>query len=225
MRDLVRGYVAKANRTFTTKGLKIFIKDTVAYIWRRLYYRNTVYLYEHPIIERDVTKHLPRVNNYSVHIVHSNQQADELETHGFEFRSFHVRARKNLDKEAVAFCIFDENKLIMHIGWLAMNQKAKNAIDPLPYKVDFRSQACTSGALTASEYRNMGLMAYGYWLRLNYLRKHGVKYSRNSIAIDNIASNKVHDRFEPRIYARASLLSILGIHFWKEVPLTDRETI
>ena len=224
MKYLVRGYIAKANRTFHNKGLRTFIRDSVAYVLRHLYYRNTVYLYEHPMIERDEKKYLPRIDNYFVHIVYSNQQADELEAQGFEFRSFHVRAGKNLNKGAIAFCIFNEHKKIMHIGWLAMDQKAKKAIDPIPYRVDFRNQACTSGTLTAPEFRNMGLMAYGYWLRLNYLKEHGIKASRNSIETDNAASIKVHSRFEPRVYAKLFLLKILGIRFRKEVPVTGVES-
>jgi len=212
-------YGARAKRIFLNEGFMILAGRAIAYIAKRIFYKGTYYLYQHSAVERDEKKFLPRIDNYEVHIVHSNEEADELERNGLEFRSYQANAHRRLDRGGIAFCVFQDKKL-MHIGWLAMSPEAKKMIDPLPYEVDFaKKQGSTGGTFTVPDYRGKGLMLYGYWLRLTYFWQQGWTSSRNAVDIDNIASNKVHAKFRPKIYAKASIVNVLGYRIWKETPV------
>jgi hypothetical protein len=70
----------------------------------------------------------------------------------------------------------------------------------------------------------MGLMVYGYVKRFQFLRGQGIVVSRNAVAKSNIASQKAHAKFSPRVYAEASHLRLLWWHFWKEKPLAQAGT-
>ena len=212
-------YIVRARRIFLNEGLILLGGRAIAYMARRIFDRGTFYLYQHSAIERDEKDFLPRIDNYEVHIVSSNIEAHELEKNGMEFRSYQANAHRRLEQGAIAFCIFQDKKL-MHIGWLAMSPDAEKMIDPLPYKVNFsEKQGCTGGTFTVPEYRGKGLMLYGYWLRLTYFWRQGWTTSRNAVDITNTASNKVHAKFKPKIYAKASMVNILGYKIWRETPV------
>jgi len=214
---LLQGYTTRIKRIVITGGLRQLFRSTIGYISRGLYIHGTVFLCEHTVKERNEKDFLPALDNYSVYTVESNQQADELESQGLYFRSSTVRAHKRLDKGAVAFCLFSDKELV-HISWLAMKARVQRDIDPLPFKIDFSTQACSGGASTNPKYRGKGTNTYVFYLKLDYLLKQGKTACRLSFDIDNIPSIKVHAKFEPIIYATARYHRIL--HFWiyKEKP-------
>ncbi|MDD1744390.1 MAG: hypothetical protein LUQ20_01055 [Candidatus Methanoperedens sp.] len=162
--------------------------------------------------ERDETNFLPKTRDFIVQIVTSNKQADELAAHAVDFRKHIGNAQRALDKEAVAFCIFI-GKELAHVGWLALTEEAKDAFDPLPYRIDFSNkEACTGGTITFPKFRGKGLMTYGYFKRFQFLWENGIKISRNAVKTNNIISQKVHNKFNPKIYAKAYYVRFL---WWK----------
>ncbi len=162
---------------------------------------------------------MPNLQNLTVHIVSSNQQADELAASGFDCRSYSVYARRRLDKGAIAVCTFVKQELAS-IVWGAMTKEAKKTVDFLPYHVDFVNKvACTGGTQTIPKYRRRGLMTYGFFKMLQFLGEQGIVTSRNAVRTGNIASLTVHNRFDHRIYARARYLRILWWQSWKETSL------
>jgi len=168
--------------------------------------------------ERNESDFLPGINDVTFHMVTTNEQADELAKIGFDCRSYSIYARKRLDKGTIAFCLF-VGKELAHIGWLASTPDAKNTFDTHPYQVDFgNGEACTGGSYTFLKYRGHGLMKYGYYKRLEYLRQIGIKRSKNVVNINNIASQKAQAVFNPEITVRAVYLKILWWQFWKEMP-------
>ncbi len=179
------------------------------------------YLYEHTFKERNEADFLPRTQDFTFKIVSSNQQADELAAAGLEFRSNFANARRGLDKGAIAFCVFIGQELA-HIGWAALSEEARKLFESLPYYgVNFSNkQACTGGTWTNPKYRGKGLMTYGYLKRFQFLKEKGIKSSRNAVEAGNIASQKVHAKFGPKIYAKARYLKILWWKYWKETPIT-----
>lgn len=179
----------------------------------------SVYLYEHKIIERRETDFLPRIQDFTVKIISSNQEANDLVADGLEdFRLYVFYGKEALDLGAIAFCIYVD-KALAHVGWAAFSEKGKAHIDPLPFHVAFSAgEACTGGTRTIARFEGKGLMTYGYYLRLEYFRKKGIVASKNSVATDNIASQKVHAKFNPKIYAQARYIRIFGLQFWKERP-------
>ena len=190
---------------------------------RRWFFRyGNYYLYEHTLKERNEADFMPRIQDFTFKIIHTNQQADELAaTIDFDFRQRFVTARNSLDKGAIAFCLF-VNGEIAHIGWVALSEKAKNTFDNLPYKVDFsNNEACTGGTETIPDYRGKGLMAYGYFKRFQFLREKGITASRNAVSKSNIASQRAHAKFGPKTYAEARYLKLLWWKFWKQTTLAQ----
>jgi hypothetical protein len=130
-----------------------------------------------------------------------------------------IDVRRRLDKGAIAFCILVD-KEIAHLGWVAMTEKAKNTFNSAPYRVDFSNkEACTGATWTNTKYRRKGLMVYGYFKRLQFLRERGITVSRNVVAKNNIASQMAHAKFDPKICGEARYLRILWWKFWTEKPL------
>lgn len=201
------------------EGVVSLLRRGFAFMRQYFFQYGTFYVYEHTMKERNEADFLPKIQNFTVHIVHTNQQADELEADGFEFRSSSIHARRNLDKGAIAFCIFVESELA-HIGWVAMTEEAKSKVDPLPFQINFSNkEACVGATLTILKYRGKGLMVYGYYKRFEFLRENGITTSRNAAATRNIASQKAHARFSPKIHSKARYLKILRWQFCREIPV------
>jgi hypothetical protein len=175
------------------------------------------YIYEHMTKQRNENDFLPKLQGVTFKIISNNKEADELakET-GFDFRQRLVKARERLTNGAIAFCFFVGNELV-HIGWVAMDEKAKKAVDPIPFKVAFsEGQACTGGTWTLPEYRGKGLMAYSYFKRLQFLREKGFTSSRNAVGKTNIASQKAHAKLGPKMVAEARVLKLFSVTFYSE---------
>lgn len=180
------------------------------------------YLYEHTLKERNEADFMPKIRDFTFKIIHTNEEADELAaTTGSDFRRRFVNAGNGLDKGAIAFCFFVEGE-IAHIGWVALSEEAKKALDSLPLKVAFsNNEAYTGGTETIPEYRGNGLMAYGYFKRFQFLREKGITASRNAVTVNNIASQRAHAKFSPKISAEARYLKLLWWKFWREMPLAQ----
>lgn len=209
-----------------TEGIKPLLKRGFAFAKVFFFDYGEYFLYEHPLlVERNENDYLPKIKDFTLKIISSNKEADELAAAtGYDFRRRFVSARRSLDKGAIAFCIF-VNGEIAHIGFVAMSEEAKNTFDPMPYKVEFsNNEACTGGTETVPEYRSKGLMGYVYFKRFQYLREKGKVVSRNAVEKSNIASQKAHAIFSPRLCAEARYLKLLGWRFWKEKPLVRPAT-
>ncbi len=215
MKNTLSFLFIRAKDILRKEGLIAFLRRGFAFL---VQYR-TFYLYERTIKERNEVDFMPRIQDFTFKIVSTNQQADELAANGFDLPLDITNARYRLEKGAIAFCIFVEGELA-HIGWVAMTDEAKKTIDPHPYQVDFsKKEACMGGAENIPKYRGKGLMTYGEYKRDEFLRERGVETCRNAVEVGNVASQRVHAKFSPRIYAKARYLSVLGWKFWKETPL------
>lgn len=211
--------------TLFTKAIDILQKEGLIALLKKgfnflvVYQNHTYYLYEHVIKERNEADFLPRINDFTFKIVLTNQHADKLAADGFQLPEDTTNAKYRLEKGAIAFCVFVKGKLV-HIGWVALTEEAKNSFDGVPYQVDFTNkQACTGGTVTIPEYEGNGLMAYGYFKRQQYLKETGITVSRNAVETSNIASQRVQAKFDPKIYAKGRYLQILRWKYWNEKPL------
>ena len=217
--------LGRAKEILRTEGLMALLRRGFAFLMGRFFYYKTFYLYEHTLEQRNEADFLPKVQDFTFNIVTTRQQADELVAAGIDFGSRHPNEKGGLDKGAVAFCFFIDGNLA-HIGWLATSQEGKGSFDRMPYRVDFAGkQACTGGTWTTPRYRGRGLMGYGYFKRFEFLREQGFKSSRNAVETDNIASNKVHAKFGPRIHGKLRYLRILGWKSIKEMPFNGPSAI
>jgi RimJ/RimL family protein N-acetyltransferase len=217
-----RNLVNRAKYIIQQEGFAVLIWRSIAFVRKRFFLYRNYYLYEHAtggIIENNFS---PDIHDFTVEIISSNKEADQLaNATGYDFRKYIVNARRNLDKGAIAFCIFVDGE-IAHIGWMALNKEAKDILNPVPYKVDFaHNEACTAGAETVPKYRGRGLMTYSYGKRQQYLKDMNVTKSRSAVLIGNAASQRVHAKFNTSIYARARYLRFLGWEFYKEIPTAN----
>jgi len=216
--DSLMALLLRAKEILQTEGLLPLLRRGFIFLAGYLFRYDNYYLYEHTIKERNEAGFLPKMQGFTLKIVATKQQADEL-AGSFKLDSHLLAAGRKLDKGAVAFCVFIDGELA-HIAWLAMSQAAKDSFDSSPYRVDFAAeQACTGGTWTNPKYRGGGLMVYGYFKRFEFLRERGVKTSRNGVEVGNIVSQKAHARFGPKVYAKARYLKIFGWKSWKETPI------
>lgn len=207
-----------------TEGLKPLVKRSFDFMSGWFFQCDYYYIYEHTIKDRNESNFLPRLRDFTFKMISTNKEADELaEETGFDFRQRIVKGRERLDNGAIALCFFVGNELA-HIGWVAMDEKAKKAVDPIPYKVAFsKGQACTGGTWTLPQKRGKGLMTYSYFRRFEFLREKGFTTSRNSVGKNNVASQKAHAKFGPKIVAEARLLKLFSLTFYSEKNLVKTE--
>ena len=181
---------------FQTAGLVLVLSKKLRFLLLHSFRYDTYYLYKHTMMKRNEADFMPKIQDFTLNIVFTNQQADELAVAmGVDFRSYINNARRMLDKGAIAFCIFVKSELA-NIGWVAMTQEAKNIIDPTPYRVIFSDkEACTGSTRTIPKYRGKGLMTYSFFRRYEFLRE--------------------------QIIAKIYRLRILKLVFYKEISLTE----
>jgi len=198
-------------------SVKILQNDTFRFFRNYFFHISNYYLYEHTVKERDETDFLPKIRSFDFHIVSSNQQADALARRGVDFREYFPTARQTLDRGGVAFCIFIGGEFA-HAGWVALTEEAKKTFDGIPYRVDFlHNEVCTGGTLTLPKFRGKGLMKYCYFKRFEFLREKGIRISRNAVKADNIISQRVHAKFNPRIYGEVRYVRFLKWKFMLKI--------
>lgn len=213
-----------AKHIFQTEGLTPLLRRGFAFMAGCFFRYEAYYLYEIDISEvlkqSNEADILPDIQDFTLKIVSTNEQADELARGGLEFRSQFINAGERLDKGAIAFCIFVGQELA-NIGWVAMTQQAKDSVDGLPFKVDFsNNEACTGDTVTNPKYRNVGLMGYNYFKRLEFLRENGKLRDWATVAKSNVAAQRGIAKLNLKIYAEARCLKLMWWRLWKERPLT-----
>ena len=214
----------RAKRIRQTEGLLALVRQASAFVVRLFFQHQSYYLYEtyiHEVLKEGEAKHLPRIKDFTLKIVSTNREADELEAEGLEFRSQVVNAREKLDKGTIAFCIFVGRELA-YIGWIAMTEEAMKTAAAPPMKVDFANDEIYAlHVWTNPKYRGMGLAPYGDFKTYQFLEEKGKVVHRALVATDNVASVKAWAKLtHPKIYAEARYLKILWWKSWKEKPLT-----
>ncbi|MCK4723818.1 MAG: hypothetical protein KAT75_10955, partial [Dehalococcoidia bacterium] len=153
-------------------------------------------------------------------IISTNQEADELEAGGLEFRSHVPNGRERLDKGVVAFCAFAGLELA-GISWVSVSQQAKDALPEPPYRVDFsKNEACVGDAWTNPKYRRMSLGVYRAFRTHRFMLEHGVVVKRIAFRRGSVWPEILAARIYRTRYAEGRYLRILWWKSWKEKPLT-----
>ncbi len=211
----------RSRQILINEGMAVLIRRWLDYLSHRLFLSGTFYVMEQTITDMDEAPFLPKARDFSLHVIGSNRDADELAAAGFDIRRHSVDARQNLDEGAVAFCILVDGKLAS-IGWVATTEKAKAACDSIPYHVGFpNGYACIGGAVTLPAFRGQGLMTYSVFRRFQYLKERGRLAARFVIAVGNSAPLALHARFGSRKLARARYVKVLWWKYYKETTVTE----
>ena len=219
------GLIAEAKRIYRTGGLPQLAKRGVAFLRWRVFEHRRYYLYADPVDAGKASNEadfMPRVDGLAFRTVRSNEEADELEARGLEFRSCVTSfdARDALDKGAIAFCTFVGPELAA-IDWLAMSQQAKDSLGEPPYHVDFSTgEACSGGLWTNPKHRGKGLRQYSILKKLEFMQQSGIHTRRAVSPRENIPLQKGRPSFMPQPCAEARYLRVLWWRSWKEKPLS-----
>ena len=218
----------RAKQIRQTEGLKPLISRASTFILHLFFVYQTYYLYAEytrdlpDIREADF---MPKTDDFTPKVVTSNEEADELEAQGLEFRSTIPNARKRLDSGAIAMCIFVGRELA-NIGWFAMSQEAKDSLGEPPYRVDFSNRESVVGGLwTNPRYRRLGLRVYNRYMSLRRALDNEIEVRRAAYAKRNLPAIKGRASFYHQPYAEGRYLKILWWKSWKEKPLTHANSI
>jgi hypothetical protein len=177
------------------------------------------YVYEHTIKEREPADFMASLTDFEEFILRDKREHDELVLKGYNFGFRKRNNRIALDNGAIVHCLF-VHKELAHIGRIALTPRAKQYVDGHPFKVNFNQKEAVTGSTWSNpKFRGKGLMKYGYYKRFEFLRGLEYRISRNSVATTNTASNRVHEKFKPKIVAKARYRRILFFfEYWKEIP-------
>ncbi len=212
----------RARRILQTEGFLALLRSALRFLATGLFQYETYYLYQQPTEHARTMKEadvMPKIPDFILKIVATNEEADKLEAAGLEFRSRARNTRQRLDKGAVAFCLFVGRELA-NISWLAMTQAAMDSLNEPPAKVSFScSEAYRGGIWTNPKYRRMRFSQYSLLKKLEFLHERGIRTSRVVISKRNVTSQEGQMAFGPVKYGEGRYLRVLGIGFWREKPV------
>jgi len=205
-------------------GLTPFIKQGFLFLIGCLFSYQTFYLYRITLDNKlDEVESTPKIHNFALKIISSNEQTDELMTSGFDFGSFVIRADRRLDRGAIAVCAFVKQKLI-HIAWVAMTQAAKDSLTCIPYPLDFSKEAYLGRTGKNPKYQRLGNFSASiiYLKALQFLRRSDKTACRFVVSKSNLVTqNALAKRVGARPYGEGHYLKLLWWKFWKEKPITQ----
>ena len=211
----------RVHHIYTTEGVRALLGRAYPFLVRRYFEYSTYYLYAKPVPRAEELNEagpIPEADSVMPRLVSSNEEVDELEAQGFEFRAHVPNARERLDKGAVATCVF-VGKELGHIGWAALDQRALDSLNEPPYKVDFANkEAVGSGAWTSPKHRGKALGNLGASLFHVMARDNGIEVRRYAIRKSNIPSIKVQARVSDPC-GEGRYLRVLWWKSWRERPL------
>ncbi|MFC1904221.1 hypothetical protein ACFLXT_00415 [Chloroflexota bacterium] len=208
----------KAKHILQNEGLITLLKKV--FIFLVLCKLQTYFLYKFTIIERNEADFMPKIRDFTLKIISTNQQVDELVSDGFDLSSHITLIRQRVERGAIEFFIFVDGELAF-IDYVAMTEKAKKSFNALPYKVDFSKEACSGGTETISKYQRNGLAKYNMYKKEEFLRERGIMTRRSAVNVKNIMAQTFCTKFDGKIYAKLRYLKVGPWESFKETPLNS----
>jgi len=212
----------RAKQILQTEGLIPLVRQASAFVVQQCFVYKVYYL-DVSSVEKfqylSEADFMPKIDNFTLKIISTDQDADEVEADGLEFRSLGFNARDALDKGAIALYVF-VGKELANVSWIAMTEEAKLGIRELPYRVDFScNEACHAGMWTAPKYRGMRFARYASVEARRLLWEKGKVRIISLIVKGNQAAHRSYAIFGHKTYAEARYLRILWWKSWKEKEL------
>jgi GNAT superfamily N-acetyltransferase len=138
----------------------------------------------------------PPFDGVHLHVIESRDDVLALVQQGCENLLEVVPGMQRcLDGGAVAGCAFIGPEFAS-IDWMALSDGAKRVIDSSPYPPHLaEGEACTAGAFTLRRFRHRGIAAYRLSEQIQYLHRKGVHVCYNTIAVDNVPSQRCVERY------------------------------
>ena len=215
----LRHRVARDVRREGVRGcLRVALSQATA--WRaKLLSTQSYYVYRYPVpCVKDLIP-TPRVGGVEIKFVRCDADADRLVDEGYEDPRLVLRYATRRIRAGAVGCLAYVDKEFASAGWIAFCEEAMETYDDLPYAVAFeQGEACTGGSWTERRFRGLGLYAYVFGNELRYIRDHGRTVCRNSIAVNNVASQLGQARYGARLCAIGRETRVFGWRRWVERP-------
>jgi RimJ/RimL family protein N-acetyltransferase len=196
---LILSYLKRGFCILKKEGSKSFIKQFIGYLGAIICEHKEYNLYEVKLDDRiNEFKIKVNIDDYEVQIIQELAHYESLVKNNYHFDGMIFEHR--LKKGAIAFCLFNNDKEIAHVTWIAFNEEAKKNIDHVPYDVNFEEmEVCQGASFTNPSHRGKGFCKYIYTIIYSCLRKRGIKKVLLTIDVRNISSRKAMEYFEPTI--------------------------
>ena len=218
---------SRAKQIYQNEGVESLVRRGFAFMLYPLFEYRAYYLTGYNLEnlrQLNEADFMPRVDDLTIRIVTSNQEADALEADGLEFASasgdFSFDMRRALDSGAIAFCTY-VGKELAAIGWVALTKQAMDSLNERPMRVDFsKGESFTGNIWTNPKYRRMGLRLYRTYKKREFLADKGIKITLGYAAKRNVGAVRGIVRIDSTVYGEGRYLRILWWKSWKEKPLT-----
>ena len=207
----------RAKYILRNEGWRAFVRQGFSFVGNLFFSHGNYYIYEKNLSSTDEEiKFKPKID-CTPRVISKPDEFDQLIAQGYDFRAMNFR--RKLEKGALAFCFFVGKELV-HVTWLAPNKEAKQEIDYLPFKVDFKAgEVCSGASSTDPAHRGKGLFSPIYSLIFSYLAKDGILKDKFTIEVSNVVSQRALAKFNPVITGKGRYLKILWWQSWKESPM------
>jgi len=210
---------------YKTEGVVSLMRRGFNHLGLSLFSYGTLYLNRRPLVEENEAEVVPSIQNFTLKMISSNQQADELVANGFEdFRHHISNSKRRLDSGAIAFCLF-VGKEFASISWVAMDEKAQRSLVSLPMRINFSEEALLEDIMTIPKYRRKGLHSYIRFKRNQFLEEQGITTRITTVrASNNIRLRRMSRRAGSQYYAKAKYIKFVWWTWWKETPIAPNST-
>jgi hypothetical protein len=205
--------LARTKSILSEEGPFVLLKRALAYVGNSLFGCGTYLVYEFKLDRTQIVDKVPRTG-CSLKTITSMSEYNEMVSQGYDFGIRDFRPR--LSQGAIVFCAFIDKELASEY-WVALDARAKKAVDPIPFKVDFaHGEVCSGVRFTDPKYRRYGLSECLFAERLRYLVEHNYHTSKATVNVSNVISQHMNAKLSGKIIAKGGYLHLFAWHFWKE---------
>jgi hypothetical protein len=212
--------VSRAGQILHKEGLFPLLKEGMSFVWHSLQSHGEYFVVDFRYRDQPAVADVRPKIACVYKAIEDIAEYDGLLAQGYRFgvRKFPPRLKKG----AIAFCVFVDKNLASE-SWAAANQRAKSAVDAIPYRVDFENgEVCVGASFTDPHYRGNKLNEYLNAMRTPFLKEHFIT-GRCSVGVANKASQKINDTIHGIVIARGQYFRFAGWRCWKEKPVAPRD--
>ena len=216
--------LAKAGHIYRTEGWGSLLRATFLFTLH-LFYVSWVHQVYASVLEEDQSLRnnnlAPPLDDVTHMFLSTNEQVDDVEARGYEFRSVVRDSRAMLNAGATAACVF-VGKELGNVVWVATTQQAMDSLKEAPFTVDFAGGECWTGrAWTNPKYRGSGLFSYADIKSRRRQLEQGIRVSKWALGEQNMPSKSIAARIGATVCGEGRYRRILWWSSWKERALGE----
>jgi hypothetical protein len=210
------GMPASAAHILKEEGPVVLTSRALSWLLRHAFQYRHYYVAIVTKSEEDEADFAPRIKDFSVKVVATPAEIDNLQTEGFSLGAHEASVRRFVDCGAHVWCVFVGTELA-HINCMAFDERGKRVIDPVPFRVEFRNgEICGGTAVTVPKFRRLHIRTYIGYLRRQWAWEHGFLAMKNSFDTTNIAALAEASRYRSQIVSECRYVKFLWIRHVSE---------